>query len=114
MREQKFKERTPKESTEYSSNSTQPTSKEKSSDVAKQSSKGEFKGAMVLEPNRGLHYEVYVFDVTSLYPIIIINYNISPEKVNCSCCKNNPKDRTALDIDIQNDLIHVPDKVECY
>ena len=47
----------------------------------------------VLSPQRGLHYDVYVFDVTSLYPTMIINYNISPETINCYCCKNDIKAR---------------------
>jgi hypothetical protein len=50
----------------------------------------EYKGAMVLEPTKGIHFDVHVFDVTSLYPTIIIKYNLSPETVNCACCRNNP------------------------
>ncbi len=114
LREQKFKERMSNDAIYYCSNSTQPTSKEKYSHIVKQGGKSKFKGAIVLEPNRGLHYNVCAFDVTSLYPTIIINYNISPEKVNCSCCKNNPKAKIALDKDIQNDLKYVTDKVEGY
>ena len=41
-----------------------------------------YKGAIVLEPVRGLHHNVYLFDVTSLYPTMIIKYNLSPETVN--------------------------------
>src|SRR5919202_224298 len=33
--------------------------------------------------------DVHMFDVTSLYPTMIIKYNLSPETVNCSCCKND-------------------------
>jgi DNA polymerase elongation subunit (family B) len=40
-----------------------------------------YKGAVVLEPKRGLHQDAHVFDVTSLYPTIIIKYNLSPETV---------------------------------
>ena len=50
-----------------------------------------YKGGIVLEPLRGLHFDVYLFDVTSLYPTMITKYNLSPETVNCSCCKNDPK-----------------------
>jgi len=38
-----------------------------------------FTGAVVLEPVRGIHHEVYHFDFTSLYPSIIKTFNISPE-----------------------------------
>ncbi|MGH9974607.1 MAG: DNA polymerase domain-containing protein, partial [Nitrososphaeraceae archaeon] len=33
---------------------------------------------------------VHVFDITSLYPTMIVNNNISFETVDCSCCSNNP------------------------
>jgi hypothetical protein len=32
-----------------------------------------YKGAVVLEPKRGLHQDAHLFDVTSLYPTIITN-----------------------------------------
>lgn len=52
--------------------------KENNGCFVKQKSMRKYKGATVLSPHRGLHYDVFVFDVTSLYPTIIINYNISP------------------------------------
>jgi DNA polymerase elongation subunit (family B) len=33
---------------------------------------------------------VYVLDVKSLYPTMMINNNISFDTVNCDCCKSNP------------------------
>jgi DNA polymerase elongation subunit (family B) len=39
----------------------------------------EFKGAFVKEPQLGLHKWVVGFDLTSLYPMLIQEFNISPE-----------------------------------
>ncbi len=44
--------------------------------------KNPIKGAFVKEPERGLHKDIYVMDFQSLYPTIIISYNISPEMLN--------------------------------
>jgi DNA polymerase, archaea type len=48
-----------------------------------------FEGGKVIEPIRGEHKNVFVLDVASLYPTMIINYNISFDTVNCSCCKDD-------------------------
>jgi len=45
-----------------------------------------FKGALVFEPKPGLYDNIVVFDYRSLYPSIIASHNISPGKMNCSCC----------------------------
>ncbi|MDI6720905.1 MAG: DNA polymerase domain-containing protein, partial [Candidatus Aenigmarchaeota archaeon] len=45
-----------------------------------------FKGGYVKEPMPGLHDNIAVFDFRSLYPSIIVTFNISPETLNCSCC----------------------------
>lgn len=65
-----------------------------------------YKGGLVLDPLRGLHLDVYLFDITSLYPTITINNNISPDTVNCSCCRNDDKARLVFDKDISDDLKH--------
>jgi hypothetical protein len=70
----------------------------------KKIAKSRYKGGLVLDPLIGLHHEVYLFDITSLYPTMIINNNISPETVNCSCCKNDAKARLPFDKDILNEL----------
>ena len=67
-----------------------------------------YKGAIVLEPVRGLHFDVHLFDVTSLYPTMIIKYNLSPETVNCSCCKNNPKAKELYTTELLKDCKHIP------
>ena len=46
-----------------------------------------FKGAYVKTPHAGLYKDIAVFDFRSLYPSIIASYNISPETIECSCCK---------------------------
>jgi hypothetical protein len=80
----------------------------------KQKDSRKYKGATVLSPQRGLHYDVYVFDVTSLYPTIIINHNISPETINCYCCRNNIKAREIFDQDYIKDCQFVPPKDNGY
>jgi len=59
-----------------------------------------YKGAVVLEPKRGVHHDAHLFDVTSLYPTIIIKYNLSPETVNCSCCGDNNETRQMVTSEI--------------
>lgn len=44
-------------------------------------------GAFVVEPKKGLHENIAVADFRSLYPSIIVSHNISPETVDCKCCK---------------------------
>jgi DNA polymerase, archaea type len=55
---------------------------------------------LVLEPKKG-YYEkqrVYVLDVKSLYPSMMINHNISFDTVNCDCCKNNESAKVSSEI----------------
>jgi len=40
------------------------------------------KGAIVKEPKRGIHKNIAVIDLKSLYPTIMINMNLSPETVD--------------------------------
>lgn len=42
-----------------------------------------YKGGYVKEPKQGLHDNIAVFDFRSLYPSIIVSFNISPETLNC-------------------------------
>jgi DNA polymerase I len=52
-----------------------------------------FKGAIVIDPVPGIHFNVVVLDFASLYPSIIKEYNLSYETVNCHHeeCKENLK-----------------------
>ncbi|MGC9079481.1 MAG: DNA-directed DNA polymerase, partial [Nanopusillaceae archaeon] len=47
-------------------------------------------GALVFEPKAGLYKNIAVYDFRSLYPSIIIRYNISPDTLKCEHdeCKN--------------------------
>ncbi|NHK30263.1 MAG: DNA-directed DNA polymerase I [Asgard group archaeon] len=42
-----------------------------------------YKGAIVVDPNPGIHFDVTVLDFASLYPSIIKTWNLSYETMNC-------------------------------
>jgi DNA polymerase I/DNA polymerase-2 len=48
-----------------------------------------YEGGFVKEPIGGLHEEIAVMDFQSLYPSLMVTYNVSPEMLNCSCCRKN-------------------------
>ncbi|NHI83774.1 MAG: DNA-directed DNA polymerase I [Candidatus Thorarchaeota archaeon] len=54
-----------------------------------------FKGAIVIEPEAGVHFNTTVLDFASLYPTIMKKHNISYETVDCSHeeCKNATDNR---------------------
>lgn len=55
---------------------------------------GSYAGGFVLEPERGLHEDVVLLDFTSMYPSIMIEYNISPDTVvegPCEDCHTSPE-----------------------
>ncbi len=45
-----------------------------------------FTGAFVVEPKRGIHDNIALFDFRSLYPSIIISHNVDPDTLECGCC----------------------------
>jgi DNA polymerase elongation subunit (family B) len=47
------------------------------------------KGGLVYEPEIGWHEEVAEYDFVSMYPTLMVDWNISPETVNCPCCPHN-------------------------
>ena len=47
------------------------------------------RGGFIFEPEVGLHEGLYELDFSSLYPSIMVKYNISPETLDCSCCDTN-------------------------
>jgi DNA polymerase elongation subunit (family B) len=49
------------------------------------------RGGLILDPVIGLHEDVVELDFASLYPNIMLRYNISPETMLCDCCKYYPK-----------------------
>jgi len=48
-------------------------------------------GAIVIEPEKGVHYDIIVADVASLYPTMIVNHNLCYTTMNCGHeeCKDN-------------------------
>ncbi|BAJ51363.1 DNA polymerase I [Candidatus Caldarchaeum subterraneum] len=56
-----------------------------------------YRGALVVEPVPGIHFNVTVLDFASLYPSILKEYNLSFETINCShekCRTNNIPETT--------------------
>jgi DNA polymerase elongation subunit (family B) len=50
-------------------------------------------GGLVFAPIAGYHEQVGELDFSSMYPSIMVRFNISPETVNCRCCRNEPTAR---------------------
>ena len=44
------------------------------------------RGGHILNPKVGLFTHVAELDFTSMYPSLMVRYNVSPEVINCSCC----------------------------
>jgi len=64
----------------------------KTEEIEKRKMAPVYKGAIVIEPKKGIHSDILVFDFRSLYPTIIVTHNISPETFNCAhdeCKKKN-------------------------
>jgi DNA polymerase elongation subunit (family B) len=53
------------------------------------------RGGFIYEPVVGIHDDVLEVDFTSLYPNIMVKFNISPETVMCGCCPE-PKRRVPV------------------
>ncbi|MBU6432647.1 MAG: hypothetical protein KJS98_04960 [Nitrospirae bacterium] len=50
-------------------------------------------GGLVFAPIIGYHEQVGELDFSSMYPSIMTRFNISPETVNCRCCRAEPAAR---------------------
>jgi DNA polymerase II len=50
-------------------------------------------GGLVFAPIVGYHEQVGELDFSSMYPSIMTRFNISPETVNCRCCRHDPTAR---------------------
>jgi DNA polymerase elongation subunit (family B) len=74
--------------------------------------KKNYTGGYVLEPIKGYYQQpVYVLDVKSLYPTMMINHNISFDTVNCDCCKDDHEAKVASEImDIINEDLTEEDR----
>ncbi len=51
-----------------------------------------YPGGMVLEPKPGVHENVAVLDFASMYPHIILNYNVSPDTLDPECKEGSVRD----------------------
>jgi DNA polymerase I/DNA polymerase-2 len=70
----------------------------KTEEIEKRKMAPVYKGALVIEPKKGIHSDILVFDFRSLYPTIIVTHNISPETFNCphvECEKKNKVPETS-------------------
>jgi DNA polymerase elongation subunit (family B) len=47
-----------------------------------------YAGGYVLMPKEGIHDNIALFDFQSLYPTITITHNVSPETLDCNCCRS--------------------------
>ena len=46
------------------------------------------RGGLIFNPPLGYHEQVAELDFVSMYPTIMVTHNVSPETVNCQCCRN--------------------------
>ena len=46
------------------------------------------RGGLIFNPPLGFHEDIAELDFVSMYPTIMVEKNVSPETVNCRCCKN--------------------------
>ncbi|MFH0987000.1 MAG: DNA polymerase domain-containing protein [Candidatus Micrarchaeota archaeon] len=53
-------------------------------------------GAFVKLPTVGLHENIVVCDFRSLYPTIIVAYNIDRTTLDCSCCKKSEQNESPM------------------
>jgi DNA polymerase-2 len=57
------------------------------------------KGGLTYLPRPGLHENVGELDFASMYPSLMARYNISPETINCRCCRGSlPGARAGLPV----------------
>jgi DNA polymerase-2 len=47
------------------------------------------RGGLIFQPVMGFHEQIAEMDFVSMYPTIMVEHNVSPETVNCRCCKND-------------------------
>ena len=46
------------------------------------------RGGLIFNPPLGYHENIAELDFVSMYPTIMVEHNVSPETVNCRCCRN--------------------------
>ena len=50
-------------------------------------------GGLVFAPLTGYHEQVGELDFASMYPTIMTRFNLSPDTINCACCRDDPAAR---------------------
>ncbi|RLG04479.1 MAG: hypothetical protein DRN61_02995 [Thaumarchaeota archaeon] len=55
------------------------------------------RGGLILDARPGVYWNVGELDFKSLYPMLMLKYNISGETVNCECCKQDGFEIPELD-----------------
>lgn len=62
-------------------------------EIAKRRMKPLYIGGLVIEPKKGIHSDILVYDFLSLYPTVIVTHNISPDTLECEHteCKQKNK-----------------------
>ncbi|WP_424019907.1 type B DNA-directed DNA polymerase [Halorientalis pallida] len=68
------------------------------------------RGGHTLEPAVGVHEDVHELDFGSLYPSIMIEYNLSPETVRCDC--HDRADVPGLGYSVCDDRGYLPDVLD--
>jgi DNA polymerase elongation subunit (family B) len=65
----------------------------KQDEIAQRRMKPKYAGGFVIEPKKGIHADILVFDFRSLYPTVIVTHNISPDTIDCGHdeCKRRNK-----------------------
>lgn len=67
-------------------------SQPKYKEIQKRRKRDPYVGGFVKEPKEGIHEKIVVLDFKSLYPTIMATFNISPETLDCDCCKEEGYD----------------------
>lgn len=57
--------------------------------IAEERQGSSYTGAYVVEPKRGIHDNIILFDFRSLYPSILVSHNIDPSTIDCTCCPDD-------------------------
>lgn len=60
--------------------------------------KRDYQGGICEDPLPGVYENLFIVDVTSLYPTMALNHNLSFDTVNCPCCKNDPQARVPPEV----------------
>jgi DNA polymerase elongation subunit (family B) len=58
------------------------------------------RGGYIFDPNVGIYDNAAELDFASMYPNIMVKFNVSPETVLCRCCRDSVKRVPVLDYNI--------------